>query len=199
MSSHKLKNSLFEQKNQTAFGGDKSRKYSKSDASKDAAVRKAFGSLLFSGDENDDVEPDQEENSSDESFDGERSRSKNFNLFLSDNERPDEKEKSSIANEQSDNPRVMFIERLMGLHFGLQPKFGVSESLVIRKTIGDENASTDDQTPSKSDSEMDLLFNGRPSSSNRTPNKMKEAGGNGDQDPTPFLLRYAAAAMVSHS
>jgi len=195
LGSHKLKNSLFESKiNQTGSLGDKSRKYSKSDAaSKDAAVRKAFGSLLFSGpgDDNDEIEPDQEENSSDESFDGERSRSRNFNLFLSDNDHADEKN-----NEQTDNPKVMFIERLMGLHFGMQPKFGMSESLVIRKTIGgDENTAATDEQPSpvKSDSEIDLLFNGR--AANRTPNsnKVKEPR---NEDLTP-ILRYAAAAMLS--
>lgn len=186
-----MKNSLFDvQKNQT----DKSRKYAKSsDASKDAAVRKAFGSLLFSGDD-DEAEPDAEENSSDESFDGERSRSRNFNLFL-DNERPSVDEKEKSANDQSENPRVMFIERLMGLHFGLQPKIGLSESLVIRKTIGqaDENASVDDQV-NKPESEIDLLLN-RPSnhSPNQLSSKNKEAR---NEDPTPFLLRYAAAAMV---
>ena len=194
--SNKLKNSLLEtekQKNQT---NEKLRNRFKSDASKDAAVRKAFGSLLFSGDENDEVEPDPEENNSDESFDGERSRSRNFNLFLSENgnERApaDEKEKTSPTGEQSDNPRVMFIERLMGLHFGAQPKFGLSESLVIRKTIApsDENASAGDEPANKEPELPDFL---RPAGS-RNSNVKKEAK---NEDPTPFLLKYAAAAMVS--
>lgn len=197
--SNKLKNSLFEtekQKNQT---NEKLRNRFKSDASKDAAVRKAFGSLLFSGDADDEIEPDPEENNSDESFDGERSRSRNFNLFLSENgnERNtiDEKEKSAAANaEQSDNPRVMFIERLMGLHFGMQPKFGLSESLVIRKTIApnDENASNADE-PTNKEPDMDFLLN-RPTGSRNLSNKNKEPK---SEDPTPFLLKYAAAAMVS--
>lgn len=163
-------------------------------------MRKAFGSLLFSGDADDEVEPDPEENNSDESFDGERSRSRNFNLFLSENgnERNtiDEKEKSTgAANaEQSENPRVMFIERLMGLHFGMQPKFGLSESLVIRKTIApsDENASNADE-PANKEPEMDFLLN-RPAAGGRSLSKNKEPK---SEDPTPFLLKYAAAAMVS--
>lgn len=199
LSSHKLKN-LFEQKNQTSGGinGDKlsNRKNSKLDASKDLAVRKAFSSLLFSGDDNDEMEPDQEENSSDESFDGERSRLRNFNLFLSENDRPtviDEKEKTNEP--QTNNPKVMFIERL-GMHFGFQPKIGLSESLVIGKSIGDENGSIDQTTPSKSESEIDLLFNGRSTSATSrsvNSNKIKESR---NEDPTPFILRYAAAAMV---
>ena len=177
------------QKNQT---NEKLKKFNKlNDASKDAAVRKAFGSLLFSGDDNDEIEPDQEENNSDESFDGERSRSRNFNLFLSDNERAiDEKEKAT--NEQIDNARVMF----MGLHFGMQPKFGMSESLVIRKTLTpEENApstTAEQQTNNKPESELEALLN--KSSSNRQL-KNKDAR---NEDPTPFLLRYAAAAMVNY-
>lgn len=196
--SNKLKNSLFEtekRKNQT---NEKLRNRFKSDASKDAAVRKAFGSLLFSGDDNDEIEPDPEENNSDESFDGERSRSRNFNLFLSENggnERtPAGDEKERAAGEQSDNPRVMFIERLMGLHFGAQPKnFGLSESLVIRKTItpNDENASAADEPTANKESEIDFL---RPTASRTLNAKNKEAK---NEDPTPFLLKYAAATMVS--
>jgi len=187
LGSHKLKNSLFEPKNQTAANStDKSKKYTKE--AKDAAVRKAFGSLLnLSGDDNDEVEPDPEEISSDESFDGERS--KNFNLFLSDNERPEEK------TSENENPKVMFIERLMGLHFGLQPKIGVSESLVIRKTLGGDENAIEDQA--SKDSEVDL-FNGmnvkEKANSRPSANKGKDSK---SEVPTPFLLRYAAAAMLS--
>lgn len=187
---HKLKGSLFDPKNQTVLN-EKQKKYSKSSIdAKDAAVRKAFGSLIFSNDDND--EPDQEENNSDESFDGERSHSRNFNLFSSDNERPsDEANKEKQSNlEQSENPRVMLIERLMGMHFGMQPKFGLSESLVIRKTIDDA-----DET-NKPENEIDLLLNPKPMHSNSKLSK-ETSKDTRSEDATPFLLRYAAAAMVS--
>lgn len=185
---HKLKSSFFDPKNQTALN-EKQKKFTKQSIdAKDAAVRKAFGSLIFSNDDND--EPDQEENNSDESFDGERSHSKNFNLFSSDNDRPDEANKEKQSNvEQSENPRVMLIERLMGLHFGMQPKFGLSESLVIRKTIDDTDAEAN-----KPENEIDLLLNPRSNQNKLTKETNKDAR---SEDPTPFLLRYAAAAMLS--